>query len=201
MWEKAPTAQEATAHHLVLGAEAPDKDGVYARLGDAPVIYLVGKAEAERVLRKTAFDLRNKKLLAFTTDTIHKLRIQSPTAQFTLERASNAWKLVEPQKKDIAQRWKIDHLLYELSLLEYTALVKPEPARHYGLETPQLQLILWQHDGSPIGPLLIGNAVEATESSSKIVYAQVGTQTPFYTLKADFLNGVPKGLAELTTEK
>ncbi len=63
VWEKAPTAQEATQHELLLGAEAPDGQGIYARLGEGPVIYLVGNTEAQRIMSKTAFDLRNKKNL------------------------------------------------------------------------------------------------------------------------------------------
>ena len=90
VWEKAPTAQEATQHELVFGAEAPDGQGIYARLADGPVIYLVGNVEAQRIMSKTAFDLRNKKILAFTTDKVQKIRVQYPSSQFTVERHGNA---------------------------------------------------------------------------------------------------------------
>src|SRR5262249_39802831 len=66
VWEKAPTAQEATQYELVFGAEAPDGQGVYVRLGEGPVIYLVGTTEAQRIMSKTVFALRNKKILAST---------------------------------------------------------------------------------------------------------------------------------------
>src|SRR5205823_6241303 len=90
VWEKAPAAQEATQYELVFGAEAPDGQGVYARLGEGPVIYLVGNTGAQRIMSKTAFDLRNKKILAFTTDKVQKIRIQYPSSQFTVERNGNA---------------------------------------------------------------------------------------------------------------
>src|SRR5215468_2066169 len=108
VWEKAPTAQEATQHELDFGAEAPDGQGFYARLEAGPVIYLVGKTEAQRIMSKTAFDLRNKKILAFTADKVQKIHVQYPAANFTVERQGNAWKLTEPQKQDIPQRWKVD---------------------------------------------------------------------------------------------
>lgn len=203
VWEKAPTAQEATQHELVLGAEAPDGQGVYARLGEGPVIYLVGNTEAQRILSKTAFDLRNKKIFAFTVDKVQKMRVQYPTANFTIERRDNAWKLTEPQKQDISQRWKVDQALYELSTLEYAKIVadNPDDGSRYGLDVPQVQITLWQQDGSTIGPLVVGTTTDTIVPGTKTVYAQAGPHTPLYALKADFLNSLPKTSNELTAEK
>jgi hypothetical protein len=203
VWEKAPTAQEATQHELVLGAEAPDGQGLYARLGEGPVIYLVGNTEAQRILSKTAFDLRNKKIFAFTADKVQKMRVQYPTANFTVERRGNAWKLTEPQKQDIAQRWKVDHVLYELSTLEYAKIVadSPDDGSRYGLDAPQVQITLWQQDGSTLGPLVVGTTTDTVVPGTKTVYAQAGPHTPLYALKADFLKSLPKTPNELTAEK
>jgi len=203
VWEKAPTAQEATQHELVLGAEAPDGQGIYARLGEGPVIYLVGNTEAQRILSKTAFDLRNKKILAFAADQVQKMRVQYPTANFTVERRGNAWKLTEPQKQDIAQRWKVDHVLYELSTLEYAKIVadSPDDRSRYGLDVPQVQITVWQQDGSTLGPLVVGTTTDTVVPGTKTVYAQAGPHTPLYALKADFLNSLPKTPNELTAAK
>src|SRR5262249_11307395 len=128
LWEKPPTAQETTQHTLVFGAEAPDGQGIYVRLGEGPVIYLVGTTEAQRIMSKTASDLRNKKILASTTEKVQKIHVQYPASQFTVERRGKAWKLIEPQKQDIPQSWKVDHMLYELSTLEYAKIVTDTPA-------------------------------------------------------------------------
>lgn len=202
-WEKAPTAQEATQHELVLGAEAPDGQGLYARLGAGPVIYLVGNTETQRLMSKTAFDLRNKKILAFTSDQVHKIRVQYPAAQFTIERSGTVWKLTEPQKQDIPQRWKVDHVLYGLSTLEYADIVvgSPDDASRYGLDAPQVQITLWLQDGSTLGPLVVGKSADPEADGTKTVYAHVGPHTPLYTLKADFLNSLPKTPSELIAEK
>jgi len=203
VWEKAPTAQEATQYELDFGAEAPDGQGVYARLGEGPVIYLVGKTEAQRIMSKTAFDLRNKKILAFTTDQVQKIRVQYPSAQFTIERNGHAWKLTDPQKQDIPQRWKVDHVLYALSTLEYAKIVadSTDNGSRYGLDTPQVQITLWQQDGSSLGPLVVGKITDTEVAGTKTVYAQIGPHTPLYALKADFLNSLPKTPVELTAEK
>ena len=203
VWEKAPAAQEATQYELLLGAEAPDGQGVYARLGEGPVIYLVGNTETQRIMSKTAFDLRNKKLFAFTADKVQKIRLQYPAANFTIERHGNAWKLTEPQKQDIPQRWKVDHVLYELSTLEYAQIVadSPDDRSRYGLDVPQVQITMWQQDGSTLGPLVVGTTTDTVVPGTKTVYAQAGPHTPLYALKADFLGSLPKTSNELTAAK
>jgi hypothetical protein len=203
VWEKAPTAQEATRYELVLGAEAPDGQGIYARLGEGPVIYLVGNTEAQRIMNKTAFDLRNKRIFAFTADKVQKIRVQYPAANFTVERGGNAWKLTEPQKQDISQRWKVDHMLYELSTLEYAKIVadSTDDRSRYGLDTPQVQITMWQQDGSTLGPLVVGTTTDTVVPGTQTVYAQAGPHTPLYALKAGFLKSLPKTPNELAAEK
>jgi Domain of unknown function (DUF4340) len=203
VWEKAPTAQEATQHELILGAEAPDGQGMYARLGEGPVIYLVGNTEAQRIMSKTTFDLRNKKIFTFTTDKVQKIHVQYPAATFTVERHGNAWRLTEPQKQAIPQRWKVDHVLYELSILEYAKIVadSPDDRSRYGLDAPQVQITMWQQDGSTLGPLVIGKTTDTIVPGTKTVYAQAGPHTPLYALKADFLRSLPKTPSELIAEK
>jgi hypothetical protein len=203
VWEKAPAAQEAIQHELLLGAEAPDGQGIYARLGAGPVIYLVGNTEAQRIMNKTAFDLRNKKIFVFTADEVQKIRVQYPAANFTVERSGNSWKLTEPQKQDIPQRWKVDHVLYALSTLEYTKIVddNPDDRSRYGLDAPQVQITVWQQDGSTLGPLVVGTTTDTVVPGTKTVYAQAGPHTPLYALKADFLTSLPKTPNELTAAK
>jgi len=203
VWEKAPAAQEATQHELLLGAEAPDGQGIYARLGAGPVIYLVGNTEAQRIMNKTVFDLRNKKIFALTADKVQKIRVQYPAANFTVERSGNTWKLTEPQKQDIPQRWKVDHVLYELSTVEYAQIVdeNPDDRSRYGLDAPQVQVTVWQQDGSTLGPLVVGTTTDTVVPGTETVYAQAGPQTAIYAIKTDFLNSLPKTPNELIAEK
>jgi hypothetical protein len=120
----------------------------------------------------------------------------------TLERHGDFWKLSEPQKHTIRQRWKIDDLLDELSRLEYAAVVAESAANstQYGLDTPQVQVTLWPANGTPIGPFAIGKATDARSSEPRSVFAQVGPHTPLYIIQADFLEVLPKTVADLTSE-
>ena len=201
--EKAPNTQEVKQYTLLFGAEAPEAQGVYVKRADAPTIYLVDKAAAQHISDKTAFDLRNRKLLTFTTESIQTLRLQYPTTRLTVERQGNAWELLEPEKHAVPQRWKIDHALYELSALDYVKIVAEavEDRQRYGLDAPQLQITLWQKDGTVLGPLMIGATSDSEVAGTTTVYAHLEAQAPLYALKTDFLKSLPKTLSELMSEK
>lgn len=203
LWEKPPTAPDTTQHMLLMGADAADGQGVYVMTSTSAAVYLVGSAEAQRLLAKTAFDLQYKKLLSFTSETIQKIQVRYPTEQFTVERQGKDWKLSAPTKQEITQRWKIDQVLYELSTLEYAKIVTEAPVEPsaYGLNAPQTELTLWTKDGTVVGPLVLGKTTETEIPGTQTVYAQVGTQTVLYALKTDFLKGLPKTAMELTAEK
>jgi hypothetical protein len=196
-------AQETVQHTILFGDEAPDQQGTYVRLASRPTVYLVERSESQRIIDITAFDLRNKKIVAFDTDAVQKIRLQYPASTFTLERHDDSWRLSEPEKRAIRQPWKVDNLLYELSALEYTKIVTETAKDHapYGLDTPQAQITLWQENGPSIGPLVIGQPVDSASSDVQLVYAQVGQDTPIYAIKANFFNDLPKNTAQLVAEK
>jgi hypothetical protein len=199
--EPADKEQSPRQHTLLFGNEAPEQQGTYVQLGERPAVYLVDSTAAQKVLRQTAFELRDKKLLAFESASIHKLQVQYPTLTLTLERRGDTWQLSEPNKQTIDKRWKVDDLLYELSALEYAKLLDEptEDRAHYGLEPPQVRITLWQKDGAPVGPLAIGKAADAAGAENPLVYAQVGST--LYAIKASLLETLPKTAADLTAEK
>ena len=203
LWEEASdAAQDVQQHTLHFGNAASETQGIYVRVAQRPTVYVVDSLAAQRLIEKTAFELRNKKILAFDTGTIQKIRVQYPTSAFTLERHGDAWRLSEPHKQTIGQQRKIDDLLYELSTLEYATLVAETAgdASGYGLDIPQVQITLWHHDGTPVGPLTIGRTADASSPEHRLVFAQVAPHTALYAIRADFLDVVPKTLANLTAE-
>lgn len=187
---------------LLFGAEVPKKQGLYARLADRPTIYLVDSLEAERILKTTAFDLRDKKIVAFEREAVEKIRLLYPTSAFTVERRGDAWRLSEPTTQTITQRWKVDNLLDAMSTLEYAKIIAEtvEDGFHDALATPQVQITLWQQDGLRIGPLAIGHTTETERLGAEFVYAQAGPDAPLYAIASDFLNELPKTPAELTSD-
>jgi hypothetical protein len=203
LWEQATDKeQEVRQHVLSFGDAVPDAQGIYARVAERPTVYLVDQLAAQRLMEQTAFELRNKRILTFDTATIQKIHLQYPASAVTIERDKDAWRLSEPQKQAIRQGWKVDDLLYELSTLEYATIVSEnaEDGTPYGLETPQVQITLWRQDGTAIGPLTIGKATDASAPDTRLVFAQPGPQAPLYTVRADFLNALPKTAADLINE-
>jgi hypothetical protein len=65
------------------------------------------------------------------------------------------------------------------------------------LDTPQVQITLWQESGTTIGPLLIGKAADSESTDSPLVYARAGSDAPLYAIKADFLDTLPKTPTDL----
>jgi hypothetical protein len=203
LWEEAADpAQDVQQHTLHFGNAASDAQGMYVRVAAHPTVYLVDSLAAQRLMDMTAFELRNKKIFAFDTETIQKIRVQYPTSTLTLERSGNTWRLSEPTKQAIGEQQKIEELLDELSTLEYVTLVAETPGNtsDYGLDTPQVQITLWHRDNTPVGPLTIGKTTDTSNPNQATVFAQVAPQTSLYTLKADFLDVLAKTRAVLTAE-
>ena len=203
LWEETGnTAGEVRQHTLHFGSAAADGQGLYARVPERPTIYLVDSQAALRLMEKTAFELRNKKILAFESAAIQKIRIQYPTSALTLERHGDSWKLSEPKSHTLRERWKVDDLLYELRTLEYAAVIaeSADNGTRYGLDTPQVQITLWRQDGTAVGPLAIGQTTETSGSDTQLVFAHTGPHSPLYAIKAAFLDIVPKTVADLTSE-
>jgi hypothetical protein len=201
--EPSGKTQKTTQHTILFGDDAPDQRGTYVRVTTQPTIYLVDRSEAQRIISTTAFDLRNKKILAFDTATIQKIDLQYPTSTLTLERHDGSWRLRKPNKQTIQQSWKVDDLLYELSTLEYTKIVAEtiDDGTRYGLNAPQAQITLWQNDGTAIGPLTIGKTLDSPVDNTPLVYAQVRPKTRLYAIKATVLDHLPKTPADLMAEE
>jgi Domain of unknown function (DUF4340) len=203
LWEKPSDNASETLHTMLFGDENPEQQGTYVKIAERPTIALVDSLEAQRLIGRTVFDLRNKKLLAFETEAIQKIQLQYPTSALTLERQGDSWRLSEPQKQAIQTRWKVDNLLYELSTLEYASVVAEtvENGVPYGLDTPQFQVTLWRRDGTTLGPLSIGKTADPGSDGTRLVYAQANPHAPLYTVKAEFLGRLPKTPADLTADK
>jgi uncharacterized protein DUF4340 len=203
LWEEAADpAQDVQQHTLHFGNAASDTQGIYVRVAAHPTVYLVDSLAAQQLMDTTAFELRNKKIFAFDTGTIQKIRVQYPTSTFTLERYGDAWRLSEPKKQAVGEQQKIQDLLYELSTLEYATLIAETPGNtsDYGIDTPQVQITLWHHDGTPMGPLTIGKTVDPSNAEHGMVFAQVAPHSSLYTVRADFLDGLAKSLDDFTAE-
>lgn len=198
----ADSQQEARTLQLLIGSEATDGKGVYVQRGGTPTVYLVELKGVEPLLNATAFALRDKKLLHFSSDSIAKIQVQYLNGQFALERHDKTWRLTEPTKQEVSQRWKVDSLLSDLQALEYVKIVSNVDTTPYGLDEPQATLTLWQQDGTVLGPVVIGKTTDTEIGEVQTAYARVESheEKALYAIKADFLQHIPKESTEFTAQ-
>jgi hypothetical protein len=189
LWEK----DQANPRQLLLGNSDVKKTGIYAKLGDQDSLVLV-KPDVLEQFKKTAFDLRYKKILSFTPNQVEKIQIKYPETILVLEKDGDIWRATEPEKKELVS-YKINNLMYDLEDLEFTEeILTPEKdLRIYGLQEPQGQLTLWEKGGKEVFTLLIGKKQEGKE----VLYAKTVTANTIYAIEPSFLDELPKEIEDL----
>ena len=192
IWQQGQVDPQA----LILGGEALDDKGVYARMKGQQAVFLLSSSQVEG-LSKRADDLRDRALLSFNTDEVGKLSIRYPSKGFTLERKEEAWKLTAPVQAK-AKYVKVLDLLWEVSGLKYQAIAaeKSSDGRRYGLDKPQLTITLWKANGDDLGALLLGTKIPEKNA----VFAKTQSSATIYLIEERFLEKIPKETMEIVEE-
>jgi hypothetical protein len=188
-WEK----DQESPQRLLLGNADVENTGVYAKLGDQDSLVLV-KSEALEQLKKTAFDLRYRKLLSFTPDQVKKIQVKYPESTLLLEKDNDVWKAQEPEKKELLP-YKINNLMFDLNDLEFEEeiLTPEEDLSVYGLHEPQVEVTFWEEGDQEVFTLLIGEQQEDKD----VLYIKVATESPVYAIEPSFLDELPKEIKDL----
>jgi len=134
---------------LRLGTEAPVGYALYAQLGRNPEVVLVDLG-VEDLLRKTTFDLRDKRLFRFVRSQVKELRISSPRGRLLLTRSPSGWRLADlseprPERRYLeADPQEVEGLLLYLEELRVKRFVAEEAKElsSYGLQPPRVSLEL-----------------------------------------------------------
>ncbi len=80
---------------LLLGDKNPTGSDLYAKVADAPRVFLVS-AYLEGTLDKGAFGFRDKRVLAFDRETIDRIEIAAGAEKTAVARQADAWSVVAP---------------------------------------------------------------------------------------------------------
>ena len=172
---------------LLLGDKNPTGSDVYAKLSDAPRVFLVS-AYLEGTFDKGAFGFRDKRILTFDREKIDRLDVAAGTAKTTVARQSDTWSVVAPanaradfgvieavlsrlangQMKSIA--WDPDT---PASAAPAAAASGGHTLKEYGLDPAERRLTLGA--GSTVAEILLGKAtpegdVYAKDASRSIVF-------------------------------
>ncbi|MBI3988566.1 MAG: DUF4340 domain-containing protein [candidate division NC10 bacterium] len=149
---------------LLLGTKNPSGSFLYAKLKDQPAILLLPEA-LERDLNKTAYDLRDKTVLAFDRDKVEKLEVSSPAGEFTLARQGKEWWLLTPIKGRADER-QVDRLLWSLKdarVKEFTVADK-RGLTPSGLDRPSLTVRIWEQGEKRHKVLLMAKAAKRPDA-------------------------------------
>ena len=155
---------------LHIGSAVPPEDGtqerVYVKSVHQDAIYTVSD-DIYKLLNKSAFDLRDKRVIDFQrTDTVRfaisTRRQQDEEKTVGTKNYDNTWELETSTGKIKADAAAVDDLLFGVDSLEATAFVdKPvNSLASYGLALPSIKVAFTQRGDEKPAVLLIGDRAE-----------------------------------------
>lgn len=184
-------AKEAdAAHALLIGSAAPNNAGVYAKVGNQDGVVIIPNETAAQ-FRKTAFDLRDKKIVKFDAEQVKTIEVAYPDNTLVLKQDGDLWK-ADGQE---VQAFKINNLLYDISALEFAQepLAATPDVTPYGLTTPAATITLRNAKGEEAAVITVGRSPD----NSANVYAKTSAADKIYPIAAAFLDELPKDAASL----
>jgi len=148
----------------------------YARSARFPAVVLVDDFDLKDI-RKTAADLRSKRILVFRKDEVERLAMRYDGTEIEVhkrrEGKETRWQMLKPIKVP-ADTWRVDDILWALEGAQAEGFVdKPASLTDYGLDKPQLELRLWEKGRKAPKALWLsvkGNAAYLRTSEGETIY-------------------------------
>jgi hypothetical protein len=171
---------------------------VYARLEGQPRLFLV-PSYLEDTLKKSTFDLRDKRILTLSRDDIDALALAAPgQAGITVARKGSDWRLSAPLDAR-ADFTAVDTIVGRVSMASMTSIVSEgaEPSaadlKKYGLAAPALVATIGA--GSAKAQLALG-----AKKDDSSVYARDPNRPMVFTVEASLLTDLTKTPDDLRVE-
>lgn len=181
------TAKNNVTGRLRLGDTAPAGSEMYAAKGDESRVFLVA-ASAETSLVRSAFDLRDKRVLRFERDQADGVEIVNTAGGVSLSRTNSEWRVAAAARGDYGA---IEGLLTRVSTTMMSAIEATDVAalQKYGLDKPAATLAI--KAGSATASLAVGSA--AGEGK---VYARDLARPMVFTMDSALLTELQKGASD-----
>ena len=182
------TATGGATGRLRLGDATPSGSDVYALKGDDGRVFLVSTF-AETSLVKSAFDLRDKRVLRFERDKVDGLEITSAGATAALTRTNSDWRVTAPSGAR-GDYGAIEGLLTRISTTMMSGIETTDVSalQKYGLDAPAATVVV--KAGSASATLAIGTTVEGKAFARDLARAMV------FTMDGAVATELQKGAAE-----
>src|SRR5688500_4562008 len=174
---------------LQLGQKTPSGSDVYAKLADAPKVFLVS-SYVDSTFNRNTFDLRDKSVLELDREKIDTMEVTAAGRTTRFEKKSGEWQMAQPPagRADVSA---IDGLVSRVSSVQMKSVV-PDATdlKKYGLDKPAVSVRLGS--GSSQATLLIGGAAEAEGS----VYAKDVSRPAVFTIDSTLVEDLKKDPSE-----
>jgi len=172
------TGKNGATGRLRLGDYSPAATDMYALKGDDTRVFLV-TISAENSLVKSAFELRDKRVLRFERDQVDGLDITTPSGTVSLTRTNSEWRLGAPSGAR-GDYGAIEGLLTRLSTtmmsaIETTDVTTPQK---YGLDQPVATVVV--KAGSATATLVLGATADAVTFARDLARPMVFRMDPAF---------------------
>lgn len=134
------TDAAGTQHTLLIGNKTPTGGDLYAKLAEAPRVFLIG-AWLEETFNRSRFDLRDKSVLAFASDAVGSMTLTSGSRTITLVRRAGAWTMTAPSEGP-ADDAVVDALLGRLASEKMLSIVDASETADTGLSKPSASVAI-----------------------------------------------------------
>lgn len=175
--------------HLLVGDETSTGSDMYAKVPDAPRVFLIA-AYLGNTFNRSAFDLRDKSVMRFEPDKVETIAIAHGTSMLELHKTRGEWMLTKPYaaRADFAAASAI---LTNLSSAQMQKIVAPtvDDPKRYGFNAPKATVEL--KGGGNTASLVIGTAdadgTFARNATRPIVFTVLNTLSTDLNKPADTL--------------
>ena len=173
---------------LELGNKSDDSKHYFGTRTAEALIFTISSDTTDKLFR-SLHDLKNKKLLNFDKDAVHKISIEYPDKTFEMEKAGNDWNLEKPEKIKNIKAFLGNDIIWSLNGLEYESIVDPPLGDNdSGLSQPTVSVTVWTNKGPEGGRIIVGKKVEDKAG----YYARVDGNSDLFRIKARLLESLPK---------
>ena len=173
---------------LQLGNQSTDGQQVFAKRAGEPTVFSISKKVVDKLFR-SLHELRNKKLLKFSSEEVNKILIQTPDELFELNKSRSQWNLIKPEV--IKTEHIGNDLIWALKELEFHSTVTPSLATNIsGLDKPSFTIRLFKNGEEKVATLKVGKLFDPEQEYL------VETGNLQYRVKSKFLDSIPLSLSK-----
>ncbi|MCR4403535.1 MAG: DUF4340 domain-containing protein [Firmicutes bacterium] len=163
-WLKITLHMKEGEKAILLGGETPVGGARYVKLADSGAIYTVASSTVS-ALNKRFEDLRERNVVPVQSGSVTALRLVKPEGlDVRLERVQGEeageeeWRITQPFN-DVADKWKVSDLVWDLTGLSVSEFVDDEgrDLERWGLERPRLRVEVLSTERDSVFELLVGS--------------------------------------------